>query len=105
MTPIDTILARMEKVRKRQSGQWSARCQTHADRGPSLSVRETPEGATKVVELDAAPVKLLQSKLREAIRSVIDIVEYNAQIELEESDASNVEAHRRVVFDAIGQGE
>ncbi len=62
-------------------------------------------GATKVVELDAAPVKLLQSKLREAIRSVIDIPEYNAQIELEESDASNVEAHRRVVFEAIGQGE
>ncbi len=60
-------------------------------------------GATKVVELDAAPVKLLQSKLREAIRSVIDIHEYNAQIELEESDASNVEAHRRVVFEAIGR--
>jgi hypothetical protein len=30
--------------------------------------------STKVVELDAAPVKLLQSKLREAIESVIDAV-------------------------------
>ncbi|MBI4290332.1 MAG: ParB N-terminal domain-containing protein [Betaproteobacteria bacterium] len=56
---------------------------------------------TKVVELDAAPVKLLQSKLREAIRSVIDVDEFNAQVELEKADAANIEAHRRVVFDAI----
>ncbi len=45
MTSIDTILARLEKVRQRQSGQWSARCPAHADKGPSLSVRETSEGA------------------------------------------------------------
>jgi hypothetical protein len=56
---------------------------------------------TKVVELDAAPVKLLQSKLRDAIQSVIDVDEYNAQVDLEYQDAANVEAHRRVVFDAI----
>ena len=42
--PIDTILARLEKVRQRQPGQWSARCPAHADKGPSLSVRETPAG-------------------------------------------------------------
>lgn len=56
----------------------------------------------KVVELDAAPVKLLQSKLREAIESVIDIDEFNAQIALEAEDAAHIEAHRRVVLDAIG---
>lgn len=33
---------------------------------------------TKVVELDAAPVKLLQAKLRSAIQSVIDVAEFNA---------------------------
>lgn len=56
---------------------------------------------SKVVELDAAPVKLLQSKLREAIESVIDVVEFNAQAELEAQDAATVEAHRQVVFEAI----
>lgn len=56
---------------------------------------------SKVVELDAAPVKLLQSKLREAIESVIDMVEFNAQAELEAQDAATVEAHRQVVFEAI----
>lgn len=56
----------------------------------------------KVVELDAAPVKLLQAKLREAIDSVIDIHEFNAQIDLEKDDSAHIEAHRRVVFDAIG---
>ena len=56
---------------------------------------------TKVVELDAAPVKLLQAKLREAIESVIDIAEFNAQVDLEAQDAATIEAHRRVVFEAI----
>ena len=57
---------------------------------------------TKVVELGAAPVKLLQAKLRKAIESVIDIAEFNAQIDLERQDSAHIEAHRRVVFDAIG---
>ncbi len=43
--PIETVLSRLEKVRQRQAGQWSARCPAHADKGPSLSVRETPEGS------------------------------------------------------------
>lgn len=58
-------------------------------------------GSTKVVELDAAPVKLLQSKLREAIESVIDVAEFNAQVEQEAQDSAHIEAHRRVVFEAI----
>ena len=57
--------------------------------------------STKVVELDAAPVKLLQSKLREAIDSVIDVVEFNAQVEQEAQDCAHIEAHRQVVFEAI----
>ncbi len=59
-------------------------------------------GATKVVELDACPVKFLQAKLRDSIHSVIDVAEFNAQRVAEEQDAANIEAHRRVVFDAIG---
>lgn len=58
-------------------------------------------GSTKVVELDAAPVKLLQSKLRQAIESVIDITEFNAQVEQEVQDSAHVEAHRQIVFEAI----
>ena len=56
---------------------------------------------SKVVELDAAPVELLQQKLREAIESVIDVQEFNGQIDLEAADAAHIEAYRRVVFDAI----
>ena len=39
---IETVLSRLDRVRKRQPGQWSARCPAHNDRGPSLSIRETP---------------------------------------------------------------
>lgn len=45
MTPIDRALSQLDNVRKRQQGQWSARCPAHDDKGPSLSVRETAEGA------------------------------------------------------------
>ncbi|MBA4144025.1 MAG: ParB N-terminal domain-containing protein [Nitrosospira sp.] len=56
----------------------------------------------KAVELDAAPVELLQKKLRDAIESAIDVAEFNAQIDLEKEDAAIVEAYRRTVFEAIG---
>lgn len=45
MNPIDNVLASLEKVRRGRPGQWSARCPAHDDKGPSLSVRETPDGA------------------------------------------------------------
>ena len=40
----DILLARLERVRKRTGDQWSARCPAHDDKGPSLSVRELPDG-------------------------------------------------------------
>ncbi len=45
MTPIENVLNRLEKVKQRQPGQWSACCPAHADKGPSLSIRETTDGA------------------------------------------------------------
>ena len=45
MTPLENTLSRLEKPRQRQPGQWSARCPAHADKNPSLSIRETPDGA------------------------------------------------------------
>ena len=58
-------------------------------------------GSTKVVELDAAPVRLLQSKLRDAIESVIDVAEFNAQVAQEAQDSAHIQAHRQIVFEAI----
>ena len=46
--PIDLILPLLTKARQRQPGQWSACCPGHDDKRPSLSVRETPEGAVLV---------------------------------------------------------
>lgn len=44
-SPIDKILTLLAKVRRRQPGQWSACCPAHDDKGPSLSIRENPDGA------------------------------------------------------------
>lgn len=45
MSPIDVVLPLLSKVRRRQPGQYSACCPAHDDKEPSLSVRETPDGA------------------------------------------------------------
>jgi len=45
MNPIENTLSRLDKPRQRQPGQWSARCPAHPDKSPSLSIRETPDGA------------------------------------------------------------
>lgn len=47
MSGIEAILSRLERVKKSTSGasgQWMARCPAHADKGPSLSIREAEEG-------------------------------------------------------------
>jgi hypothetical protein len=59
-------------------------------------------GTNRAVELDAAPVELLQEKLREAIESVLDMDEFNAQIKQQELEALEILARRTVVFNAIG---
>ncbi len=41
---VDLLLSRLEKVRKTGRGTWTARCPAHADKSPSLSVRETDDG-------------------------------------------------------------
>ena len=38
------LLDRLDAVRPRGDGRWSARCPAHGDTSPSLSVRELPDG-------------------------------------------------------------
>jgi DNA primase len=40
----DTLLARLDGVRATGSGRWIAKCPSHADGHPSLSVRELADG-------------------------------------------------------------
>jgi hypothetical protein len=42
------LLERLEKVRQRAPGQWSACCPAHEDRSPSLSVKELVDGRVLV---------------------------------------------------------
>ncbi|MHB1199171.1 MAG: hypothetical protein ACYCZ6_06350 [Polaromonas sp.] len=41
-------MSRLEAVRQRQLGQWSSKCPAHADKGPSLSVRESTDGSVLI---------------------------------------------------------
>ncbi len=43
--PIEVVLGRLEKVRRTGKG-WSARCPSHPDRWPSLSIAEGADGRT-----------------------------------------------------------
>lgn len=42
--PMPNLLARLEGTRGTGAGKWQARCPSHDDRTPSLSIRELPDG-------------------------------------------------------------
>lgn len=41
---IGDLLSRLDKVRRTSPESWVARCPSHDDRLPSLTIRETPDG-------------------------------------------------------------
>jgi len=40
----ESLLSRLDQVKETGPGRWLARCPSHDDRNPSLSVRETDDG-------------------------------------------------------------
>jgi hypothetical protein len=44
MNPIDNILSRLDKVKPNGAGKWLACCPAHADKNPSLSIKESDDG-------------------------------------------------------------
>jgi hypothetical protein len=44
----DTLLSRLDRVKRTGPDKWLARCPAHDDRGPSLAVRELDDGRTLV---------------------------------------------------------
>jgi hypothetical protein len=40
----ETLLSRLDKVRRTGAGRWIARCPAHDDKSPSLSIRELDDG-------------------------------------------------------------
>jgi hypothetical protein len=44
----ETLLSRLDGVRMNGEGRWLAKCPAHADRSPSLSIRETSDGTVLV---------------------------------------------------------
>ena len=41
---VDTLISRLDKVRRTGRGTWIACCPAHADKSPSLTIRETDDG-------------------------------------------------------------
>lgn len=47
-TPVSRLLDRLEKVKQTGPGRWLARCPAHADKRPSLTIKETDDGTVLV---------------------------------------------------------
>lgn len=45
---VETLLSKLEKVKITGPSRWQARCPAHADKRPSLSIRETDDGRVLV---------------------------------------------------------
>ena len=56
-----------------------------------------------VAELDAAPVVLLQGKLRDAIESCLDMELFRAELATEKDDAAKIVATKKMVIKAMGR--
>lgn len=41
---VDSLLSKLDKVKQRGRNNWQACCPAHADKGPSLSIRELDDG-------------------------------------------------------------
>ena len=48
MTSADTLISKLDKVKRTGKDRYSARCPAHDDKGPSLSIRETDDGRVLV---------------------------------------------------------
>lgn len=44
----ETLLSRLERVKRTGPDRWHARCPAHDDKGPSLAIREIDDGRTLV---------------------------------------------------------
>lgn len=60
-------------------------------------------GGEDVYELEALPPETLQALLEEAIRNVLDVDAFNAEIKSEREDALHIEATRRIALAALGE--
>ena len=54
-TPVDRLLDRLDGVRHTGSGRWMARCPSHEDRSPSLSIREGDDGRVLLYDFGGCP--------------------------------------------------
>lgn len=43
-SPVERLLARLDRVKQTKPGQWIARCPAHTDKSPSLSVKACGDG-------------------------------------------------------------
>ncbi len=53
---LDTLLSSLDKVRQTGPGRWSAKCPSHDDKSPSLSIRELEDGRILVHCFTGCPV-------------------------------------------------
>lgn len=53
---VAALLSRLEKVRQTGAATWTACCPAHADKSPSLSIRELDDGRVLVHDFGGCPV-------------------------------------------------
>jgi len=57
------LLDRLDAVRQRGDGRWSARCPAHGDKTPSLSIRELPDGRILIYCFAGCDIQALTAAL------------------------------------------
>jgi hypothetical protein len=59
---VDVLISRLNGVKQTAADRWIAKCPAHDDRGPSLSIRELPDGKLLLHDFGGcAPVDVLHA--------------------------------------------
>jgi hypothetical protein len=79
--------------------------QMTAKEGSSRRKRFVEKHGKSVFEVEAVPPRRLQTILREAINSVIEVDLFNAEIDQEQADAAYLERARQRILGLVGDAE
>ena len=70
---LQTLLDRLDAVRSRGAGKWSARCPAHQDHSPSLSIRQGDDGRILVHCFAGCTALEICSELEVSVRDLFQV--------------------------------
>lgn len=97
----DALLSRLDGVKRTGAGRWIARCPAHADKHPSLAIREMDDGRVLVHDFAGCSVEEILGSLGLTFDALYPERALDHQRKPERRPFSAADALRCVAFEAM----